>query len=52
MIRILALVAMLLALGACGQKGPLKIPDARPPTTPPATSPATPPATPQETLPQ
>jgi predicted small lipoprotein YifL len=31
MIRILALAALLLALCACGQKGPLKLPDAPPP---------------------
>ena len=37
MIRILALVAMLFALAACGQKGPLKLPDAPPP---PASAPA------------
>jgi predicted small lipoprotein YifL len=36
MIRILALLAMFLALGACGQKGPLKLPDAPPPPAAPA----------------
>ncbi len=36
MIRAIALLALALALAlaACGQKGPLKLPDATPPATP------------------
>ncbi|HUP31333.1 MAG TPA: lipoprotein [Usitatibacter sp.] len=38
MIRALLAIATALALGACGQKGPLKLPDA-PPKQPPAAAP-------------
>ena len=43
-----ALLAMVLLLAGCGQKGPLYLPDQKPavvtPAAPPAAAPATPPA--------
>ncbi|HUI98662.1 MAG TPA: lipoprotein [Usitatibacter sp.] len=45
MIRAAALLAALLALAACGQKGPLRLPPQTPPAVPPP-APAAPPSSP------
>jgi predicted small lipoprotein YifL len=45
MIRAAALLALCLALAACGQKGPLKLPDSSPPKVPQPV-PAAPPSSP------